>query len=364
MRKHLLSWSTNLAAVSLLATFFGFAVSPSQAADDKPFAGQTLRVGTWGGSWREARQELIGKKLEALGAKVEYVIGTPRDNFAKLISARARGDIPIDVMEISPELTLTLENQGLLEKLNYSAIPNAADTDKIYQTPSAVAAQVIQIGIAYNKKKFDELGIPAPTSFADLFNPKLAGHVAMTDINSIEAPYILAAFAMLDGGDEKNLDPGFKKIAALNAAYNYKASTDLATKVTLGEIWAAPWHAGWVLRIARSGFPLAHADPKVGGKSGMIAEEFMGIIKGSKAQKAAEYWINAALDPEVQLQFARKVGVVPTNAKALAQIQNDPDLNSFMWRVEDQRNAFHMNWKVVEPQMPTIVDKWSRMVAR
>ena len=50
MRKHLLSWSTNLAAVSLLATLFGFAVSPSQAADDKPFAGQTLRVGTWGGA--------------------------------------------------------------------------------------------------------------------------------------------------------------------------------------------------------------------------------------------------------------------------------------------------------------------------
>ena len=299
-----------------------------------------------------------------MGAKIEYVIGAPRDNFAELLTARRQGDLPIDVMEISPELTLTLEKQGFLEPLNSKAIPNAAHLDPIYRTPSAVATQAIQIGIAYNKKKFDELGIATPTSFGDLFNPKLAGHVAMTDVNSIEAPYVLAAFAMLGGGSEKNLDPGFKKISELNVAYNYKASTDLATKITLGEIWASPWHAGWVLRVQRGGFPLAHADPQVGDKKGIIAEELMGIMKGTKARAAAEAWINLALDPEVQIQFARKVGVVPTNGDALAKMKDDPDLKTFMWSQEAQRNAFHMDWKVVEPQMPSIVDRWSRMMAR
>jgi putative spermidine/putrescine transport system substrate-binding protein len=354
-----------LTAVTVLSvTFLGLAWSNATYAQDRPFAGATLRVGTWGGSWREARHELIGKKLEELGAKVEYVIGTPRDNFAKLLTARRQGDLPIDVMEISPELTLTLEKQNFLEPLNYQAIPNAAGTDSMYRTPTAVAAQSIQIGIAYNKKKYEELGLPAPTSFADMFDPKLAGHVAMTDVNSIEAPYLLVAFAMLAGGNEKNLDPGFKKISELKAAYNYKASTDLATKVTLGEIWTAPWHAGWVLRIARTGFPLAHADPKVGDKHGMIAEEFMGILKGTKARAAAEYWINRSLDPEVQLEFARKVGVVPTHGQALAQMKDDPVLKNFMWSQEAQRNAFHMDWKIVEPQMPWIIDKWSRMMVR
>ena len=162
-----------------------WALGASSAADGKRFAGVTLRVGTWGGSWREARHELIGKKLEELGAKVEYVLGHPRDNFAKLIAARGHGDTPLDVMEISPELSLTLEKQGFLDALNYQAIPNAANVDGIYRTPPAVATQVSQIGIAYNKKKFDELGLPKPTSFADLYHPKLAGRVAMTDINAI-----------------------------------------------------------------------------------------------------------------------------------------------------------------------------------
>jgi putative spermidine/putrescine transport system substrate-binding protein len=349
---------------AVCATALGVAalLTPS-FAQDKPLAGMTLRVGTWGGSWRDARHELIGKKLEEMGAKIEYVIGSPRDNFAKLIAARRQGDLPIDVMEISPELTLTLDKQGFVEPLNYKAIANSSNVDSIYRTPTAVATQVIQIGIAYNKKKFDELGLPAPKSFADLANPKLAGHVAMTDVNSIEAPYVLVAFAMLGGGSESNLDPGFKKIGDLKVAYNYKSSTDLATKFTLGEIWAAPWHAGWVLRVARGGFPLAHADPQVGDKHGLIAEEFMGIMKGTKVRAAAEAWINRALEPDVQMTFARKVGVVPTNGIALAKMKDDPDLKNFMWSQDAQRKAFHMNWKLVEPQMPSIADRWSRVMA-
>ncbi len=350
-----------LAVVGALAAVW---IGDGRAQDAKRFDGVTLRVGTWGGSWREARHELIGKKLEALGAKVEYVLGHPRDNFAKLIAARGRGDTPLDVMEISPELTLTLDKQGFLEELNYKTLPNAVDLDASYRTPSAVATQVIQIGIAYNKKKFDELGLPKPTSFADLYHPKLAGRVAMTDINAIEAPYVLAALAALGGGDEQNLDPGFKKLAELKPAYFYKASPDLSTKFTLGEIWAAPWHAGWVLRVSRTGFPLAHADPKVGTREGILAEELHGIIKGTKVREAAEVWINQALDPEVQIQFARKVGVVPTNARALTRMADDPDLKPFMWRPADQQRTFRMNWKLVEPQMPTIVDRWNRTVTQ
>jgi putative spermidine/putrescine transport system substrate-binding protein len=331
----------------------------------KRFDGVTLRVGTWGGSWRDARHELIGKKLEALGARVEYVIGHPRDNFAKLLAARARGELPIDVMEISPEIRLTFEKQGLFEPLSYQALPNAGDLDAVYRMPNAVATQVIQIGIAYNTKKFEELGLPKPTSLADLFHPKLAGRVAMTDINTIEAPYILVGLALLGGGSPQNLEPGFKKLAELKPAYYYRASPDLSTKFTLGEIWAAPWHAGWVLRVRRTGFPMGHADIKVGGNQIVLAEELMGILKGTRARQAAEFWINEALAPAVQFEFAKKVGVIPTNPKALARVGDDPDLKDLVaWRPEQQKSVFRMNWDVVEPKVPAIVDQWNRTVGR
>jgi hypothetical protein len=56
--------------------------------------------------------------------------------------------------------------------------------------------------------------------------------------------------------------------------------------------------------------------------------------------------------------------VVPTNARALARMSDDPDLKAFMWRPADQQRTFRMNWKVVEPQMPSIVDRWNRTVTR
>lgn len=331
---------------------------------DKPFSGVTLRVGTWGGSWRDAREELVGQKLKALGAKVEYVIGTPRDNMAKLLAARAHGNVPIDVMEVSPELTIALGHQGLLENISYEAIPNSKYVADIYKAPTAIATQVLELGIAYNKRKFDELNIEAPSSFSDLFNPKLSGHVAMSDVNADEAPYYLYALARLDGGSLQNLEPGFKRLRELNPAYNYSSSTALATKFTLGEIWAAPWHRGWVLRVGRGGFPLAFADVKVGEHKGMIEEEQVVIVKGTKAQKAAEYWINEMLEPDAQIQFARKTGVVPTNEKALAMLPSDPELKNFMWKTADQEQAFHMDWEALEPKMPKIVDEWSRAMAR
>lgn len=340
-------------------------VAGRPGAAERRFDGVTLRVGTWGGSWRDARHELIGKKLEALGAKVEYVVGHPRDNFAKLLAARARGELPIDVIEISPEIRLTLEKQGLFEPLEYGALPNAKDLDPVYRMPNAVATQVIQIGIAYNAKKFEELGLPKPTSLADLFHPKLAGRVAMTDINTIEAPYILVGLALLGGGNEQNLAPGFRKLAELKPAYYYRASPDLSTKFTLGEIWAAPWHAGWVLRVRRTGFPMAHADLKMGDRQVVLAEELMGIMKGTRARAAAEYWINQALDPVTQFEFAKKVGVIPTSRQALLRVGDDPELKDLVtWRAEEQKNVFRMNWDVIEPKMPSIVDQWNRTVGR
>ncbi len=356
----------NLSVLSLLLVAVLYAAWQQDAeGQDKRLNGVTLRVGTWGGSWREARHEMIGKKLEQMGVKVEYVLGHPRDNFAKLVAARAKGARPpLDVMEISPELTLALQKQGFLDEINYAALPNAADVDPIYRLPTAVATQVIQIGIAYNEKKFGELGLPRPTSFADLFRPELAGRVAMTDINTIEAPYILVALAHLGGGTAQNIDPGFRKLSELKPAYLYKSSTDLSTKFTLGEIWAAPWHAGWVLRVKRAGFPLAHADPQVGGAKGIIAEELMAVIRGTEAREAAEFWINAALDPENQLAFAKAVGVIPTNGKALQHMGQDPDLKDFMWQPGSHKAAFRMDWKVVEPQMPAWIDKWNRNVGR
>ena len=51
------------------------------------FDGVTLKVATWGGSWKENIEKKIVPKFEAMGGKIEFVTGSPQSNLAKLIAA-------------------------------------------------------------------------------------------------------------------------------------------------------------------------------------------------------------------------------------------------------------------------------------
>jgi len=72
--------------------------TPAAQGQAKPFEGVTLRVATFGGPWRDDLAKNLSPKIEALGGKVEFVIGSPQDNLAKLIAARGR-EAPFDVIE-------------------------------------------------------------------------------------------------------------------------------------------------------------------------------------------------------------------------------------------------------------------------
>ncbi|MBI3077151.1 MAG: extracellular solute-binding protein [Deltaproteobacteria bacterium] len=337
----------------------------AQAQGGAALRGTTMRVSTWGGSWKDARHVTAGKRLEQLGVKVEYVVGNPMDNFAKLVAARGR-DVPFDLMELGTgDIKIQAREQGFLEKLDLARVPNARDLPPASVDVDAASTHLMQIVIAYNAEKFKEQGLPAPTEFKQLFHPKLAGRVAFPDINTTMAAYTIVGFAMLAGGDEHNIAPGFKKIGELKVNYYYKASTDLITKFTMGDVWAAPWHVGWVFRARKAGFPMSFADPRGDKWTGMIANEWVGIIKGSRNRAAAEAYLNAMLDPDLQVDFAKRVFMAPTTRKALQKVAADAALReSFMWREEEIKKAYELDWKVLARDWPKWVEAWNRVTLR
>src|SRR5689334_4364919 len=94
-------------------------------AQEERFDGVTIRVATWGGSWRDRMQELIGSEFEKRGGKVEYVIGNALENFNKLIVARGQKP-PFDVMEFQSDLWKPLREAGFLSPLPFQRLTNAA----------------------------------------------------------------------------------------------------------------------------------------------------------------------------------------------------------------------------------------------
>ena len=77
---------------------------------------------------------------------------------------------------------------NLLAEINFDNVPNIKeigpeymdmakdfDPENKYAVPYCWGTE----GILYNKQRFDELGIPYPTKWADLWNPELEGEILM-----------------------------------------------------------------------------------------------------------------------------------------------------------------------------------------
>lgn len=346
-----------------LVTAMLFLTAGGAAAQEERFDGVTLRVATYGGSWRNALHELIGKDLEKRGAKVEWVLGNPRDNLVKLIAARGR-DLPFDVMEMDDSTKPQLFEAELLEELKPADLPNARALPDRMRDRYTVATSLIEVGIVYNVKKFQELGIPKIVRFKDLFHPKLAGRVSFPDINVGTAFNALVGFAIEAGGDESNIVPGLELIKQLKVAGFHRSAMELATKFKSEDVWAAPWHAGMALRLKRDGVPAAISYQKVRDKEGMLQVVWGGIPKGTKARRAAQFFLNRYIDPAVQLQFTEKVGSVPANEAALAQLATRAELRDVPTILEPAkiRNMYYIDWFKVD--FNDWIGKWSRMMAR
>jgi len=94
-----------------------------RAQGSQRFDGVTLRVGVFGGSWKDAVQTIVGSKLEAQGLKIEYVAGNPAENFAKIVAARGAA-VPIDIMELDPPTRIAMARNNFLEDLSEEPLPN------------------------------------------------------------------------------------------------------------------------------------------------------------------------------------------------------------------------------------------------
>ena len=152
-------------------------------AQTKRFDGVTVRVGTWGGTNRDAQKEHAAVELEKLGAKVEFVVGSPQDNFAKIIAARGR-DVPMDTFEILGSMLPEVLGRNVLIELNLANIPNVAKLRPDQVRKFEVAHWTTQEMIIYNTEKFKELNIPVPKSLVDLKDKRLAGRIMIPDITS------------------------------------------------------------------------------------------------------------------------------------------------------------------------------------
>jgi putative spermidine/putrescine transport system substrate-binding protein len=298
------------------------AALPGQSAQAQ--AAGTLKVATWGGSWRDSLDKTVGERIRQAGGTVEYVVDTPQGNLAKLVAGRGQ-NVPFDTMESGLELVQLMAADRFISDLDYAALPNAKALPDFARAKNYVMTLGSMDGIVYNHDRFKELGIEPPKTYSDLANPKLQGKVAFPDINHTQHWNAVAGLAYEAGASEADLVKAIPLVNKIKPAYFYAASTDLATKMAAGDVWAAPWHAGFVVRLRRNKVPLSISYASYGKKVGALWPVLHHIVRGTKNEALAAKFVDAYLDPQVQLAHAKATGVLPINRSAVQELGKDPE---------------------------------------
>lgn len=341
----------------------GIAVGAGVAGGTARAADTPFRIGTWGGSWRDSIAKNVVDNMGLNGEPVEYTLGNPDDNLAKLIAAHRGGQIPFDVMECNPDQTPLLTKSGLFDTIDYAKMPNAKAIPAWGREKVVTCTVSTEDGIVYNEDKFKSAGIPAPKSYMDLKDPRLAGKVAFPDVSNAQHWNAVVGLAMLGGGSETNMAPAIKLVNELKPGYFFAASTDLATRFGSGEIWAAPWQVGWAVRMKRSGVPIAMAYPHFGSKVGALYTISVAIVKDTPQAEHAYAFINEYLAPTAQGAHGSTTGTLPLNPEARATLATDP-VNQSLMILSDAglNNMFQIDWAKLDTHQWR--DDWSRGITR
>lgn len=322
----------------------------------------TLRVGTWGGSWRKVQEEYIVPQLTAKGMNIEFVTASPHDNLAKLVAARGR-DVPIDVMEIGEALLPLIEEGKFNSDIDLGLVPNKASVPASIYDQSKFITLTSQTGICYQKQKFADNGIPVPKTFQDLTHPKLQRKISIPDITSGAGLQTVAAIAYAAGGDIENVAPGLKLIKDINPFTFWKRGSANVTHMETGDIYAAIVHAGWCVRMKNAGLNVSMSHPKIDDKhTGTSSITLMIVLKGTKNPKAATAYLNEFLSEEFQFQLAKKTGVVPVNKSAIERMKKEPLLQEMMVLDQSDRDRM-LTFDFSKINVSEWTDSWSRIVS-
>jgi len=322
----------------------------------------TIKVATWGGSWRDSLDKQVGEPIRKAGGIVEYVVDTPQGNLAKLVAARGRS-VPFDTMESGLELVQLMAADRFIQDLDYEKIPNAKLLPDFARAKNYVMTLASMDGIVYNHERFKELGLEAPKTYSDLANPKLQGRVAFPDITHTQHWNSVTGLAYEAGASEADLTKAIPLINKIKPAYFYSASTDIATKMSSGEIWAAPWHAGFVIRLRRSNVPLSITYPQFGTKRGSLWPVLHHIVRGTENDDLAHRFVDTYLDPQIQSVHAKATGVLPVNRAAIKELGTDPEAKDVLLLSDaDLDNLFVVDFSKVN--LAQWRSAWSRDIVR
>ncbi len=336
-----------LLAAVLLLSFASFA-----AAEDKPYAGQTLTISTFAFNAELLQKNIYDPFMEMTGCTI---VADGASNAVRVTKLAEAAEGEYDVVIIGDMFVKQLMAEGKIDTLDASGLTNL---DALYENAKAPMGE--GYGPAYT---FNRLGIvydpdACPIeirSFADLWNPELADYIAVPAITNTSGPLfyygVAAAFGLEPGKDD---DAIFAKLAELkpNVKSTYTSANNTITMLNQGEICAAVL-LDYSYTTAKSANPAyVWVNPAEGMYGGY---NMLNIVTGSKNKELAEAFIDFYLSYEVQ--YAEAMDGVDSPVRTDVALDEEHAQNFTYGDMVDQ--LILPDWDFVTANLAAWTERWN-----
>ena len=295
------------AGIKTLGLVLAIALAGGVQAQEK-----TLTVSAPGGSFEQwLRKDVFPAFTAKTGVKISYVVASATDLLAKLQAQKGNQQIDVGMLDDGPLYQAI--DLGFCGNLASAPIYDSVYDHMKLKSNKGVFFGLVATGFTYNKKVFDENKWPAPTSWADMSDPKYRKKLVIFPLNSTYGVHALVMAARQKGGGESNIEPGFKAFKdeiGPNVLVYEPSPAKITELFQSGQALIAVYGNGRTKSLADTGFPVEFVYPKEGG----VALAFAACpIVGTKMEKEAQAFIQFLLTPEVQVSLAKGVGFAPVN---------------------------------------------------
>ena len=362
-----------LTAASALLSGCGASGNTGASGTDSAASGSAdggeLYVYNWG---EYIDEDVISQFEEETGITVVYNLFETNEEMYPVIEA---GAVNYDVVCPSDYMIQKMRENDLLAELNFDNIPNIDQIDPAYMEMSqafdpenkySVPYCWGTVGILYNTRLLEELGVPAPTKWADLWDERLSGEILMQD--SVRDAFMVAlkkdGYSM-NSESKDELEQAKQELIDQKPLVQAYVIDQVRDKMIGGEAAVGVIYSGEMLyiqdEVANLGldYNLEYVIPEEG--TNLWLDSWV-IPKNAKNKENAEKWIDFMCRPEIAKANFEYITYPTPNKGAFELLDEDmqnnkavfPDIDSlkdsevYKYLGDDTDAIYNELWKEVK----------------
>lgn len=326
-------------------------------------------------NWGEYIDEsVIDQFEEETGIHVTYDLFETNEEMYPVIEA---GAVQYDVVCPSDYMIQKMEENGLLSEINFENVPNiqyigqeyieqsrSFDPDNAYSVPYCWGT----VGIIYNTKLIEELGVPAPVKWADLWDERYRGEILMQD--SVRDAFMVALKVLgysMNSEASDELAQARDLLLAQKPLVQAYVVDQVRDKMLSGEAAVGVIYSGELLYLQEEAerlnldYDLEYVIPDEG--TNIWIDSWV-IPYNAKNKENAEKWINFLCRPDIAKKNFEYITYATPNEGAFALLDDEykentsvfPDTSKlehsevYKYLGTDADNLYNSLWKEIKAQ--------------